>query len=190
MRFNTSLYYNKYKDLQRNVLATDPVFGTQQSVFNAADANIKGAEFELIGRLGKVTLSGTYSYTDTKYESFLGVVNPARLRFIRVPKDIFSISTIYRQPVRGGDVEMSASFNHTGKYYFDDLNTMYQKAYNVISENVTYTSDDDWSLAIYGNNLSNERYYFWGADLGSFGGKVGWTGSPRTWGVRFSKEFR
>ena len=190
VRFNVSGYYNKFSDLQRTVLGVDPVLGTIQSVFNAASATIKGVEGELtVIPVTGLTLAGNIGYTDAKYNTFAGVVNPQSRQFVRVPKYTGNATIDYETPLANGDkVALHFGAAYTGRYYFDDPNTLSQAPYWLLDANVTYTLNKKVTLTVYSRNLGDKKYAVWGSTLGALGQNV-FPGDPRTYGVRASFTF-
>ncbi len=190
LRLNVSAYYNKYKDLQRTVLAPDPVLGVIQSVFNAADAEIKGAEFELTAiPVDGLTLGATYGYTRARYKSFLGVADPGSRRFVRVPEHTGNLSMDYETAMAGGD---KAGFHvgaaYSSRYYYDEANLLSQKGYWLVDANIYYRLESGLTLSAYSRNITNTKYSSWGSTLGALGQNM-FPGDPRTYGVRMTAEF-
>ncbi|WP_404477338.1 TonB-dependent receptor [Novosphingobium sp. BL-52-GroH] len=190
LRLNISAYYNKYKDLQRTVLAPDPVLGVIQSVFNAADAEIKGAEFELSAiPVDGLTLAATYGYTRARYKTFLGVSDPGSRRFVRVPEHTANLAADYETDLGNGDgVGFHLGAAYSGTYFFDDANLLSQKGYWLVDVNVFYRLQDRMTVSAYGRNLANQKYASWGSSLGALGQNM-FPGDPRTYGLRITAEF-
>jgi iron complex outermembrane receptor protein len=190
VRFNLSGYYNKFHNLQRTVLGVDPVLGVVQSVFNAANAEIKGFEGELvvIPTTG-LTLTGNYGYTDAKYLTFLGVANPGSRQFVRVPKHTANIMADFETQVGNGDkVAFHVGGAYTSRYFFDDPNLLSQKGYWLLDANVNYTINQNVTLTLYARNITNTRYSVWGSTLGALGENL-FPGDPTTYGARAAVTF-
>lgn len=191
LRLNLSAYNNDYKDLQRTVLGVSPTLGVVQSVFNAADATIRGVEVEATAILTEhLSVSGSYGYTDAKYKSFAGVADPGSRQFVRVPKDSFNLTATYGRTLSdGGAFKANLSSSYTGAYFFDDPNLLKQKSYNLMDANLNYTTPSGvWTVSAYGKNLTKEKYAFWGSTLGALGQNM-FPGAPRTWGLRLTAEY-
>ena len=96
----------------------------------------------------------------------------------------------------GASVPVSITYSHTGEYDFDlkpgDADTRIEEnesdAYQLLNARITYHSADaKWSLAAWGNNLTDEEYY---DEVVSFATAVRATvGAPRTYGVDFTYNF-
>jgi iron complex outermembrane receptor protein len=190
LRLNVSAYYNKYKDLQRTVLAPDPELGVIQSVFNAADAQIKGVEFELTAIPVKgLTLSATYGYTRARYKTFLGVADPGSRRFVRVPAHTGNLAVDYETEVASGDkIGFHLNGAYSSRYYYDEANLLAQKGYWLVDANVFYRLQDGLTISAYSRNITNTKYSNWGSTLGALGQNM-FPGDPRTYGIRMTADF-
>ncbi|WP_150293229.1 TonB-dependent receptor [Sphingobium estronivorans] len=192
LRINVTGFINTFSNLQRTVLGTDPVLGVVQSVFNAADAKIKGVELEVTAiPVRGLTLSGSYGYTDAKYDRFDTFPNFANLQFVRVPKHTGQVSMDYDSEfANGGRINLHAGVAYTGHYFFNDANTptIDQKGYALADASVTFTTSDKLSITVYSRNLLNKKYAYWGSTLGALGQNI-FPGDPRTYGVRLSAAF-
>jgi len=186
VRFNVSAYYNEFEDLQRTVLGLDPILGVVQAVFNAADATIKGAEVELtVAPTDGLTLRGVYGYTDASYDTFSGFANPENLEFVRVPKHTASFSIDYQKDIGSRSFGGNLGLSYTGRYFFDDPNNISQDDYIIANAKVFYGFSENLKLELYARNLTNTKYYVWGATLGGLG-ENRFPGEPRTYGARFT----
>lgn len=190
LRFNVSAFFNKFKDLQRTVLGTSTTAGIVQSVFNAANADIKGAEVELTAIvLPGLTLSGNYGFTDAQYKSFAGFADPGSLEFVRIPRHTFNVAAEYERKMQDDSrINARITTSYTGKYFYDDPNLLSQKGYALVDANLAYTTASKLTVALYGKNLFNTEYAYWGSSLGARGENL-LPGNPRTYGVRVSAEF-
>ncbi|MGD9982523.1 MAG: TonB-dependent receptor, partial [Hyphomonadaceae bacterium] len=191
LRVNVAGYVNNFTDLQRTTVATDPVAGIVQSTFNAAEATIQGLEVEVDAHVtNNLLLQLSYGYIDATYDSFLGVANVTSRAFVRVPENTLGVSAEYSQPL-SNDAELAARLSayYTDSFFYDDANTLQQDAYTLIDASVGYTAPGgDWSVTLWGKNLTEEEYAHWGANLGALGENY-FIGRPRTWGVQLSREF-
>ncbi len=190
LRFNGSIFYNEYNNLQRTVLGVSPEAGVIQSVFNAADATVQGVEFELTAILtDALTLNASYGYTDADYKTFIGVPNPGDRQFVRVPRHTGTVALNYERDLEnGGSLAARVSASYTGSYFYDDPNLLQQDSYTLIDASIAYTLPSDITFTLYGKNLSEEEYSPWGSTLGALGQNL-FPGAPRTFGVRVSTRF-
>jgi iron complex outermembrane receptor protein len=192
LRFNVSAYQNDFSNLQRTVIAVDPNLGVIQSVFNAANATIKGFEVELTAVIANdLTLSANYGYTHARYQDFLGFANPEKLRFVRVPANTINLAADYSTEIGDGDkiaAHIGGAFTDT--YFWDDANTPVLKtpSYWLVSSTLSYTIKDKYTVSLFGKNLLNEKYSVWGSNLGALGQNA-FPESSRTYGVRVGVQF-
>lgn len=191
LRLNVSAFYNEYSDLQRTVLGVSETQGVIQSVFNAADATVSGAELEVTYLLSnEFTLDFVYGYTDAGYDRFDGVEDPGERSFVRVPENTASLALSYNKVLASGaDINGRISASYTGSYYYDDPNLLEQDAYTLIDANLAFTAPSGaWTAALYGRNLTNEEYSPWGSSLGALGQNL-FPAPPLSWGGRLTVRY-
>jgi iron complex outermembrane receptor protein len=216
LSFALSAFYYDYKDLQvsSSIIANGvPITLTT----NAADASVKGVEFEANYRaLPNLNFSGAFSYLDGKYDNYPSAIAPyyradtatpgnglgmitgvpidgSGRRMLRMPKWSGSVTTNYQAPVRSGAVEASATYSFKSSYDFDFVQTqntrnLRQEGFGLVSGTIGYRHDAGrWKLSAYGTNLTNAKYFV----LRQAGptGVFGTYGEPRTYGLRFEKTF-
>ncbi|MDB6060669.1 MAG: hypothetical protein JWM78_772 [Verrucomicrobiaceae bacterium] len=190
LRLNAAIYRNDYKDLQRTVLSSDPVFGVVQSTFNAADATIKGLELDVaLQATDNLVLTAGYGYTDASYDSV--IPNPLfdkNDHFSRVPKETYSGSATYSLALGDiGDLQFRISGSYTGDEYFDDANNIHANSYTLWDGSVSYSDiDKHWNVSLFGKNLGDKEYAYWGSTAG--GGNA-FYGAPRTVGLRVNYKY-
>jgi iron complex outermembrane receptor protein len=69
LRFNTALFHDTVKKLQRDINTPDPMAGIVQVTRNTADATFQGFEIELAGALSdELVLYANTGYTDGRYD--------------------------------------------------------------------------------------------------------------------------
>lgn len=122
------------------------------------------------------------------------------------PKWQVNLGAEYTTPEFGGGFTLSlrGDMAYTGEVYStNDLNPQgVIDSYTLYNGRVTLTSPDrSWTVALFGENLTNERYFrnkfsqtldgLFGVRVPSTGATLlrGFVGAPRTWGVRASKTF-
>lgn len=190
LRLNAAIYRNDYSDLQRTVLGPDPVFGVVQSTFNAADATIKGLELDLaLQATDNLVLTAGYGYTDASYGSKNpGVTFNTNNDFARVPQESYSGSATYDLELGDiGNLQFRVSGTYTGDQYFDDANTQHEGSYTLWDGSVSYSDiDKHWNVSLFGKNLNNTEYAYWGS---AAGGGNAFLGAPRTYGLRVNYKY-
>lgn len=67
----------------------------------------------------------------------------------------------------------------------------YQDANTLLNGRVTWESaDEDWEVALYGRNLTDEEYFNGKLDLVALlGREQGNPANPREWGITFKRNF-
>jgi len=211
LRFNTALFYVKYKDAQRalNSTVTNSV-GTQfqQTLFfNAADATVKGVELELQARpVEAFTFGANYTWQDAKYDKFQADTdfNPATqcsgcpagidtvlngLPITRAPKSKGAVYGQYTWALGNSNaIELMASAAYEAKniFYYSDAGRQYDAfldAKTLFDAGLTYRAGDRWYVKAYGKNLGDKRYRVASQSVATL-----WThtqfGEPRAYGVQ------
>ena len=190
-----------YKDKQEEIQQPSETSGTGQvtRVVNAADATIKGAEFELMWLAAEgFTIRANLGFLDAKYDNFL--VNTGTsddpvftdfsdLDFRRAPDTTFSLSGNYEWQVGAGLMMIQAGWRFLGAHEVDFANKpeLHNKSQNLIDASVNYYYKD-WYFSVFGRNLSNEDGYQIGFDVAGL-----WSYAaprpPRTYGVEVGFSF-
>lgn len=215
VRLNASIYRNEFDELQRTVLGNDPTFGVVQATFNAADATVDGIELDVAFQAtDNLVLTATYAYTDASFGKYEGLnvrggLNPALpanagldpllttapdpdlaedLDFTRTPRDAYSASATYDLALSDiGNLQFRVSGTYTGDQYFDDVNLYHEGSYTLWDGSVTYSDlDKHWNVSLFGKNLNNTEYAYWGSGAG--GGNA-FFGAPRTYGLRVNYKY-
>jgi iron complex outermembrane recepter protein len=199
VRFNLAAFRDKYKDIQKNQFVVPPV----TIVANAASATIKGVEAELTVRpVEALTLTGNVGYLDAKYghDANPGCTSPFQVGCFfgqawPAPKWNYTLGAQYVMPTQVGD--LTANVNWTWQ---DDLALIpespefainaIQKSYGLLSGRIALSIEDwDAEVAVFGRNLTDEKYYTTAIGFQNLGFATSFTGEPRTYGVQFIKRF-
>lgn len=215
LRFNPTIYYTKYKDVQRdlNIITTRGGATFQETVFyNAAKVTSKGAELEFQALItDNFRIHAQASYLDAKYDSFIidqpGIVDPATggqiLPFFgdfsgqpvpRSPKKSGAIGGVYTLPVGTGSMNFAADAYYEDKnlFYVSAAGSQYDAYLNsktLISASVTYTAEDDrYFVRAFGKNLNDERYRVAHQSVATLWSFSQW-GAPRSFGVEVGYRF-
>ena len=210
LSFNIAAFKNDYTDRQVTtiVVLPAPMVGTASIVQNAASSKIDGVEVE--GQLhivrtpsDKLWSGFSYGHLNARFDEFVSYdvltkqyVNIADTqRFEGTPSDTYSVALNYLHDFGdAGSLFLNVSRSWRGSYsIFQTANALTdQSAYALFDAGIAWTSQDgNWRLAVYGRNLTDERYrtgaYVFPGAL--FGNSVNsFYGPPRT--VRFSIERR
>lgn len=196
LRFNTSVFYYDYNDLQVFqfvVLGTPP---TPVSLLtNASDAEIYGAEFEvqwlpiehLFLNLGLGLLHTEYTnFTDDLGQDFSG--NEITL----APDVTFNYVAQYDVPLPVGTLTFQVDGNYQSKVYFDSANNplLTEGSYWLTNARIAWMSPDErWEVGAWGRNLGDEEYMSYAFDLSFFGFHEQMLGTPRIFGGEVTYRF-
>ncbi|GGD77176.1 TonB-dependent receptor [Croceicoccus mobilis] len=193
LRVNVAGFIQDYKDVQQvstlNIAGSAPI----QTLVNAASAEIKGLETEIILQpVRPLRLQANFGYTDAKFKSFNvpvpGVDDPKDLEFSRIPKYTVTFAANVSIPAGVNDIEGRVSYDYRSGFDSDLANSpeLRVDGYGLLNANLTYVADN-WSLGIWGRNLANVAY---AEAKGRAFSYVEWGGQPRTFGVRVTGKFR
>ncbi|MDB5687175.1 MAG: hypothetical protein JWR77_1764 [Rhizorhabdus sp.] len=209
-RANVDLFYDDYKDIQRQVLL--PTVPVATYTTNAAKGDIKGVDLDLGISPGRFfDLSLRYTYLKTKYGSYVDFIpTPTGLvsadlsssAFPNSPKHQLSVTPRFTLPVDKdvGEISALASLYYQSGTAIDPAN----RIDGVLQRGSTipgYTTVDlraDWrhiagsqfSAALYARNVLDKRYVAGTANqLKGFGMLLYTYGQPRLIGAEARFEF-
>jgi iron complex outermembrane receptor protein len=204
--FNIAGYYTDYKNIQKSQTVTNVAgnaIGT--AVQNAAKAQIYGVEAEVRYRPVKsLELGANYTYTDPKYIKWLeptgkpGVFNNRSDDEWEVPLEMFNISATYTADLPSGDhLVLHGGLYHQSLLYFgQNLSVkpsetiLKQDPYALADARISYEfTQADASVALFGRNLTDEKYYVGASALRPVGISQLVPGEPRFIGMEFTKRF-
>ena len=193
LRFNATLFHTNYRDIQlRQQSIVGGVLITL--IENAAKARIRGAELDLSARpIDGLTLSAAYGHVDARYLD-VGRVPGLTLDtvFQRTPRHSFTASAHYEWPIRRGTLELHGDYSYRSKEQFQILPAFNdQPGYGLLGARATFRAHDDrWSVALFGTNLTNERYRTAGREaLQQIGIAYSSIGLPRQVGIQLATSF-
>jgi iron complex outermembrane receptor protein len=208
LRWDATLFYVKYKDAQRELVATiiNPVTGLAFEAtrfFNAAQVTNKGVEVSLTALVTdnfRVALNG--SYNDAKYDSFKadtdsdGVIdtNLGGYPLTRTPKTKAGIDLLYTQHIGAGSLEYNAAVFHEDKQisYYSQISPSFNSfldAKTLVDAALTYNgADGKYYVRAYGKNLTDKRYRMASQVVANLWTHTQW-GEPRAFGVQVGFNF-
>jgi iron complex outermembrane receptor protein len=210
LRIDGDVFYGKYDDMQR--LLAELIDGTPATqVTNAGRARVSGAELESAWQLARpLRLEASFGYTDARYISFLyqpvpggPVVDLSGNDFYQTPRYQASLAAVVGMPTAAGELTVRADYAWQDKVQFNVINDFnYQGSYGTLNGRVALASPAGrWELALFGHNLSGERYAYTGGTVEAFGAAAGgapvptptiaWNipGAPRTYGIEGTYRF-
>ena len=194
LRLNGTLFHSSYRDIQlRQQSFVDGMLTTL--VENAARARIRGLEIEAEAKLGRgLTASLAYGHLDPEYLDVARVPNlTVDTAFQRTPRHSFTASLDYGVPVGGNRLELHGDYSYRSHEQFQLLASDFdQPGYGLLGARVTLRGPADrWSIALFGTNLTDNRYRAAGRGTGvqdvGFANSV--IGLPRQVGVELSLGF-
>ena len=217
LRVSAAAYYYDYEDLQVNRNAgLVPGVGVVIPVENAGGAEVYGLDADITWlATDNLTVLLGFNAMDTEYTDYDATPNVynsttfpggavAAVAYdaegddmVRAPEFSAFVSLNYDVNFSNGAyMPISLTYSHTGEYDFDlipgdETNRIDENesdSYELLNARITYHSaDDKWSVAAWGNNLTDEEYY---DEVVSFATAVRATvGAPRTYGVDFTYNF-
>lgn len=205
LRVNGALFYYIYKDQQQTVLQPDPtglsVLGIT-TLTAGARSEIPGAELEVSYLpTSRWFLQANIGLLDATYDEFVNPL-PGAEDFsgnqIPLTADIeFSVLGRYEVPLDNGatlSLQMDASYK--GETFFQAQNDagfggaqLQEDSVTLLNARIGYRHNDNWSIAVFGKNLTGEEYLGSGFDLTALGYVAVKPGPRRYFGVELMYEF-
>jgi iron complex outermembrane recepter protein len=189
LRWNTALFYMKYKNLQVQQTVTSCLCNV---ISNAPGATIKGVETDLqYAPNDWIRAWGSASYVHGTYDEFVfGGVNNSGKLLQRTPKWQVAVGAEATMDVGSWEDALVGrlSYRWQGKMPWAPENTTWEKAYGTLDGRLTLTLPDrGWSVSLFGKNLADTTYrtsiqLVFADELSSYG-------APRTFGVELSAPF-
>lgn len=204
VRLNMAAYLDKDEDLHRSVILVGPAGNLLTVTTNAAKSTVKGFEADLaVAPTDGLTLFGTLSYTDAKYDSFTdrsgpgGALRDRSNESFGVPKWTYSLGATYAVPIGSGELRTTLSWAFRSAQQLQpnalapfNLPFVTQSGYGLLGGRMAYkVGDSGIEVGIYGSNILNKKYYAGGIALDSALGFIArQVGSPRAIGadIKFS----
>jgi iron complex outermembrane receptor protein len=214
LRLNLSAFHYDYKDIQVQSSSggiTQTLNASSGSLYGGE------AEADLVVPVpvGDLRLRGTLAYLHAVYDSFPNspiyvpapavctptphstgpavggnvtcVGNVSGNTMVRSPKVTATLSADYSVPVHGGVLDMSMDYYHSDSFYWQPDNRLQQPSYDTLAAQVSYTMPNGVRLRVFGKNLTNALYYYWG--FSSSLGDGAYAADPRTYGVAVEYRF-
>jgi iron complex outermembrane receptor protein len=205
VRLNASTFFSKYSDLQLT-LSSCPQYGVGLPcavVANAGDAEMKGAELEVLMRpADRLSIDASASYLDFKYTR----INPAAggpgrptgpqfgMRPAYVPKTKWSAGIQYEIPLGDyGSLTPRFDASYQGELFTNGANAETNRigAYTLSNARLTWRSaKEDWESSIEVTNLADKYYFLTRFDQYTLTGVTdGQPGRPREWALTVKRKF-
>ncbi len=206
LRANFSAFFYDYKDLQVTVY-TPPASGFTQ---NAATAEVKGVEAEIIGAPAEsIRLFASIAYLDARYKDYpeaqvkaFGPFDASGKRLNDAPRWTFTAGGAWTRRLTGGSaLTMGVDFHYRTTQYFSPANdgvngaTGYpaqQGPVGLLNARLGWSSADGvWDAILIGRNLLDREYITMAADYGgpALTTVIGRPGAPRTVSLQVTRRF-
>ena len=196
VRFNASLYYSDYKDIQFSVVWADENAVPIMLIANAAKSRVKGFEADLIvAPAPGLNLSAGVGLTDAEYtqaDPTTGITVDSV--FVKTPKWSVTLAGEYVMPIGGwGELTARVDYRYKSKIYHDAANSpiVVQDGYGIVNARLSLEDDNgNWTLSVFGTNIGNTHYILAGTDfLPSLGFAEVQYARPSEWGASLKYNF-
>ncbi len=197
LRFNASVFYNDFKDLQVFSQVNNgslPVLVLD----NASNAESSGVEFDLAAILADgLTLSINAAFIDSELKDFISSdtgQNFSGNQIAQTPETSISSLLKYERGIfNGGMMTAQASVAYKDDLFFTTENNplVGQEAYTLVNARLAYTTPSErWTFTAFVNNLTDERYKTNVSDIRDITASYVRTfGTPRTYGLEVAINF-
>lgn len=195
LRANLTAFLMDYTNLQ-----TEGQEGPFVLTTNASAAEIKGFELEMTALpANSFMLTGSLSYLDARYTDTLMVENSAGILvdangnyLPHAPKWKFVFGPQYGFALKDyGIVTLRGDLSWTDDQYFFSHNDQVQKAYTLVNGVVRFeTYNGRWSFALYGKNLTDEKYFTQMGPLFGANDVIAQPAAPMTFGLQVTWKYR
>jgi iron complex outermembrane receptor protein len=192
---NVAVFYNEYRDMQLTINATP-----QNFVRNAGAAEMKGAELEVVSRLAAGLdfnfSAGYLAAAYTELDPQLATLNPPLTvdkDLVKAPKWTLSTGLQYAfQAGSAGRITLRGDWSYKSRVFHDVFNDarLAQPGFDIVNAYTSFaTNDDHWEIALFGTNLTDERYRISGNSSVGFGLAESTFAPPREWGATLKYRF-
>lgn len=197
VRLNGAVFYYDYKDLQQQTNQVPPGgAGPAQYTDNIGSATIWGVEADLTFLVtSRFTLFGSVGYLNSEYDEASEVLTGVGLDtpLVKAPKWSATAAAQYIHPMAGGDLLMRVDYSYVSENFPNARATaqLRQEAHSLVNARMAWTSpQEDWTVAVYGKNIFDEKYVANGFDVSEFVAYfLGIPSEPRELGAQIIKRF-
>ncbi|PHS39754.1 MAG: hypothetical protein COA91_05660 [Robiginitomaculum sp.] len=185
-----------YQDMQLTSVRADATGNLLLVTENAGTASVKGFEAEMRAMVtDNFVVDATLGLLDAQYEELNpGATVTTDLRLNRTPEFSMSLGGEYTFALSDAfDLTLRGDYSYQSSQALDPANTaaLIQDGYGLLNGRITLTpADQNWEIALYGTNLTDELYLQGGlTTLDSFGMVEGTYGLPSEWGIATKLKF-
>jgi iron complex outermembrane receptor protein len=151
-QLNAAIFSNEYENFQLERLVN-----LVPQVENIGNIDVVGAEADFRFLIGDAfELFGSLSVLDTEVKESIEpalVGNNAPM----AAETSGSLGGKYTVPMGTGDLDLSAVWTYSDRFFFDIENTFEQPSYSTIDARAAW-ANDRWGVALIGENLADEEY--------------------------------
>jgi iron complex outermembrane receptor protein len=192
---NLAAFRSDYEDIQLTAVVASATGGLVVTVDNAGEGRMQGGELELRLRpLESLQLQASLGLIDAEYTDVgtATVVN-RRSQFVKTPERTAGL--LVRQELAvgtAGRVSIQGDWSFRSRVFNDVQNTpaLAQGDLHLYGARIGYVpASESWELAVFGRNLSDERFIVNGVSGGAFGVSEAVIGAPREYGASFRLRF-
>ncbi|NIB38367.1 TonB-dependent receptor [Pseudomaricurvus alkylphenolicus] len=200
VRLNASAFLYDYSDMQVNQSYLHPFFGPTLFIDNAGEAEVFGAELEVLGQItDRLSLGLNLAYLNAKFSDGIEISDPDTTLPVDVsgnalpksPDWSASLSAQYAIPVFNlGELSLGLEYYYQGENYHSPFeeDLIRSDSYDNINANATFTSNDEhWHVSVFGRNITDEEIVS-GVTADSFG-LIHTYAAPRTYGIEVGYKY-
>lgn len=190
VRFNADYYRLDYAGIQLSALNNEGVFATT----NATGALIQGVEAEIQAQITSgLMLAGNIGTINAEYRDY-SAANAHLFEGMEMkdtPNLTGSLRMNYIHPVANGQMIFSAQARYTAESYQTQDNSplILSEAHTMVRARLAYESSDNWSIGLWGRNLTDQYVSRGGFHVAGLGVATLYPNTPRTYGVDFEYHF-
>ena len=193
---NAAVFYNDYTDVQLTANRATADGNVAIYTENGGKARIEGGELELHARpVERLDLMAGVGYINARFTRLNpGVTATLDTKFPKTPRWNANFSAQYTAPLgRLGMLTLRGDYAYTSRYYNDVANTpgLVQDGFGLVNGRIALEGPShDWEVALFGKNLTDERYVTGGVGgLSAIGLDEVQYGRPREWGAALTYRF-
>lgn len=165
-----TLFQSEIANMQREINVPSATSGLAQSIFNTADARIRGGEFEVTARpVEGLSLTASVGHIDARYTAVKfdinsdGAINAADLLvdLPRAPRWTWGLGGSYRLGFgEHAAITLRGTFQHRSRFAYTDNNWGWNSASDRLDASVTLDlGDPAIRLTVFGRNLLDQAQF-------------------------------
>lgn len=200
-RVNAAAFIYDYADLQILTIPPGASAGTFQTVINAGDAKITGAELDVsFAATQSLTLDLGLALLDAEYDNFIATnpnvpsepdVDRRGQRMPRAPEVSLRAGIDYQTELLGRDMALTANFRYESFQFLDAFqDKLVSRDENMtLDTQLSYDINSSLNLSLWAKNLTNEETVGTALRVDGLFGVLEFFRPPRTYGASLNVEF-